>query len=177
MPATRGRTTCRTASTSRASQRGRPRGPERPRLRRPRADRIISLPPRLAVAFLREEKDMKKRPYLPTWILLAVAAFFLAGIAHGRDRDRFRLVEATIADIQHAFRSGTLAPEELVRMYLARIAAYDQAGPQLNGFMHVNEHAVYAARALNVDDLDDDGRRKPLFAVPVILTDIVDTAD
>src|SRR2546429_288052 len=187
MPATRGRTTCRTASTSRERPRARPRARERPRLPRSRADRIISLPPRLAVAFPREEKDMKKRPYLPTWTLLAVAALALPGIANARDRDQFRLVEATIADIHDAFRSGTLAPEELVRMYLARIAAYDQAGPQLNSFMHVNEHAVSAARALRVDDLDDDerardegkadGRRKPLFGVPVILKDNIDTAD
>ena len=129
-----------------------------------------------------------KRPYLPTWILLAVAAVVLPGIAHARDRDRFQLVEASIADIHDAFRSGTLTPEELVRMYLARIAAYDQAGPQLNSFMHVNEHALSAARALSVDDLDDDerardddreadGRRKPLFGVPVILKDNIDTAD
>src|SRR5436190_23845041 len=129
-----------------------------------------------------------KRPYLPAWMLVAVAAFVLPGIGHARDRDRFQLVEATIADIQHAFRSGTLTPEELVRMYLARIAAYDQAGPQLNSFMHVNEHAVSAARALRIDDLDDDerardeggeadGRRKPLFGVPVILKDNIDTAD
>src|SRR2546422_10291504 len=97
-----------------------------------------------------------KRPYLPAWMLVAVAAFVLPGIGHARDRDRFQLVEATIADIQHALRSGTLTPEELVRLYLARIAAYDQAGPQLNSFMHVNEHALYAARALNVDDLDDE---------------------
>src|SRR5437773_2309244 len=120
---------------------------------------------------------MKKEPCLPTWILFAVAVFFLPGIAHARDRDRFQLVEATIADIQDAFRSGTLTPEELVRMYLARIAAYDQAGPQLNSFMHVNEHALSAARALRSEELDDDGRGKPLFGVPVILKDNVDTAD
>src|SRR5438445_2420412 len=129
-----------------------------------------------------------KRPYLPTWILLAVAAAVLPGITHARDRDRFQLVEATIADIHDAFRSGALTPEELVRMYLARVAAYDQAGPQLNSFMHVNERALSAARALRVDDLDDDardrdedreadGRRKPLFGVPVILKDNIDTAD
>src|SRR5258707_932569 len=129
-----------------------------------------------------------KRPYLATWILLAVAAVALPSIAHAGDRDRFQLVEATIADIQHAFRSGALTPEELVRMYFARIAAYDQSGPQLNSFMHVNEHALSAARALRVDDLDDagrakdedgeaDGRREPLFGVPVILKDNIDTAD
>src|SRR3989440_12782472 len=131
-----------------------------------------------------------KRPYLPTWILVAVAAVALPGITHARDRDRFQLVEATIADIHDTFRSGALTPEELVHMYLARIAAYDQAGPQLNSFMHVNERALSAARALSVDDLDDDaharnrdedgqvdGRSKPLFGVPVIIKDNIDTAD
>src|SRR5712671_3144463 len=129
-----------------------------------------------------------KRPYLAAWILLAVAAVALPGIVHAGDRDRFQLVEATIADIQHAFRSGAITPEELVRMYFARIAAYDQSGPQLNSFMHVNEHALSAARALRVDDLDDAGRGKdedgeadahgmPLFGVPVILKDNIDTAD
>src|SRR5258705_12404361 len=101
-----------------------------------------------------------KRLYLSIWILLAVAAVGLSDVSHARDRDRFQLVEATIADIQHAFRSGALTPEELVRMYLARIAAYDQAGPQLNSFMHVNEHALSAARGLRVDDLDDDERAR-----------------
>jgi amidase len=125
-----------------------------------------------------------KRPHLPAWILLAVTAFVLPSAAHARDRDRFQLVEATIADIHDAFRSRALTPEELVRMYFARIAAYDQSGPQLNSFMHVNEHALSAARALSADDLDDDerapdedGRRKPLFGVPVILKDNIDTAD
>src|SRR5258706_16455871 len=129
-----------------------------------------------------------KRPYLATWILLAIAAVALPSAAHARDGDRFQLAEATIADIHDAFRSRTLTPEELVRMYLARIAAYDQSGPQLNSFMHVNEHALSAARALRVDDLDDagrakdedgeaDGHRKPLFGVPVILKDNIDTAD
>src|SRR5256885_15136568 len=110
MPATRGRTTCRTASTSRASQRVRPRARDRPRLRRSRADRIISSPPRLAVAFLREEKDMKKRRYLLTWTLPAVAALALPGLANAPDRDRVRLVEAPPRDGHDAFRLGVLPP-------------------------------------------------------------------
>jgi amidase len=128
-----------------------------------------------------------RRPCLPPSVLLAVAAFVLPTFAHARDRDEFQLVEATIADVQDAFRSGTLTPEELVRMYLARIAAYDQAGPQLNSFMHVNEKAIDTARALKGDDLDGDDRAqgedgdadergKPLFGVPVILKDNIATA-
>src|SRR5437764_12077580 len=105
MPATRGRTTCRTASTSRASQRVRPRARDRPRLPQSRADRISSSPPRLAVAFLREEKDMKKRRYLPTWTLLALAALALPGIAHARARYLVGLVVAAIAHLHDACRS------------------------------------------------------------------------
>src|SRR5438105_12685093 len=140
------RTTCRTASTSRASPRPRPRVHESPRLRRSIADRIISLPPRPAIASLRREKNMK-RPYLPTWILLAVAAAVLPGMAHARDRDRFQLVEATIADIHDAFRSVTLTPEELVRMYIARIASFDKAVPQINSSKHHNRQPLPPAPA------------------------------
>ena len=120
-----------------------------------------------------------KRPRLPISMLLAVAALVLPAVAHAQERDEFQLIEATIADIQEAYRSGALAPEDLVRMYLARIAAYDQAGPQLNSFMHVNEHAVADARALNEDDgaEDEDGPRKPLFCIPVLVKDNIDTGD
>jgi amidase len=124
-------------------------------------------------------------------MLIAVAALVLPAFAHARDRDAFEVVETTIADVHEAFRSGSLTPEELVRIYLARIAAYDQAGPQLNSFMHVNERAVDAARALEAGDLEraggheggrgedgeDGGDGKPLFGVPVILKDNIDTRE
>jgi len=58
-----------------------------------------------------------KRPYLATWILLAVAAVALPSIAHARDRHRLSWSKTTIADIHDAFRSG-LSARELVRMYL-----------------------------------------------------------
>src|SRR5215469_18540114 len=94
-------------------------------------------------------------------LLLAIAVLALPIIAYsGEHQDRsgntFQLVEATIGDIQHAFHSDLLTPELLVHMYLARIAAYDGAGPHLNSYMHVNEHAVDTARALQKDD-DDQG--------------------
>ncbi|HZX97010.1 MAG TPA: amidase family protein [Myxococcales bacterium] len=98
------------------------------------------------------------------------------------------LVEASIADIQAQYRAGRLSPEDVVRMYLARIAAYDTSklGQPLNGgvgqqplnaFMHLNENALRDAHRQG-DDLDDveDGD-KPLFGIPVILKDNVATAD
>lgn len=105
----------------------------------------------------------------------------------------FQLVEATIGDIQARYRSGTLRPEDVVRMYLARIAAYDRssvgqplnggAGRQpLNSFLHVNEQALEDARRLadDFDDFDegsDDEGGKPLFGIPIILKDNIATRD
>lgn len=122
-------------------------------------------------------------------LVLAVAVLAVPIIAYsGEHQDRsgnsFQLVEATIDDIHHAFHSHLLTPELLVNMYLARIAAYDGAGPHLNSYMHVNEHAVDAARALQKDDGDQDEdsdeqghNARPLFGIPVIVKDNTNTAD
>jgi Asp-tRNA(Asn)/Glu-tRNA(Gln) amidotransferase A subunit family amidase len=106
---------------------------------------------------------------------------------------RFHLVEATIDDIQAQYRAGNLRPEDVVRMYLARIAAYDRSnvGQPLNGgvgqqplnsFMHVNEQAIRDAHRLgddfdDFDEGDDDDGGKPLFGIPVILKDNIATSD
>src|SRR6266478_7565644 len=118
--------------------------------------------------------------------MLPVISLALAAIAQGqnrfegREQERFELVETTIADIQQAYRSELLTPEQLVRMYQARIAAFDRAGPHLNGYMYVNPNAADAARELmrRSDNGDDSEGRKPLplFGVPVILKDNIATA-
>src|SRR6266436_7967867 len=104
-------------------------------------------------------------------VFIAVAATALPAAANAHS---FQVVEATIDDIQAQYRAGKLLPEEVVQMYLARIAAYDRSnvGEPLNGgvgqqplnsFMHVNEQAIEDARRLgdDSDEGDDDGG-KPL---------------
>jgi amidase len=119
------------------------------------------------------------------------------------NRDSFQIVEATIDDIQAGYRTGRLSPEQVVEMYLARIAAYDRSdagqpldggvGQQpLNSFMHVNEHALRDARRLDHDgddgdhdgddgdhdgDDDDHDGKRPLFGIPIILKDNIATHD
>ena len=75
------------------------------------------------------------------------------------ERSSFHLVEATISDIEHAYRSHLLTPEQLVRMYQGRITAYDglATSPHLSSYMHLNDHAIDAANQL--DNHDDDTRR------------------
>ena len=59
----------------------------------------------------------------------------------------FDVVEAGIADLRHALESGQTTSAELVDAYLARIDAYDTAGPRLNAVIVRNPDARAEARA------------------------------
>src|SRR5690606_20834082 len=86
------------------------------------------------------------------------------------------LSEATIADLNRAFDAGTLTSEALVRMYLARIEAYDQAGPALNAVLHLSRAALDTAIARDLERREQ-GPRSPLHGIPVVLKDNIDTSD
>jgi amidase len=109
-------------------------------------------------------------------VVLALALFQLGTAAEkaaNGPRSELQLVEATVYEIQHALRTGLLTSEQLVQMYLERIETYE---PLLNAFIHVNEHALDEARAR------DAARRRgvpmgPLYGVPVLLKDNIDTHD
>jgi len=105
--------------------------------------------------------------------LVALTTLLLASNATA---ETFELTTATIADINKAFDSGALNSEKLVELSLARIAAYDEAGPKLNAVMLLNPDAMETARALDAERLDK-GRRSPLHGIPVVLKDNFDTAD
>jgi amidase len=86
------------------------------------------------------------------------------------------LANATIADINAAFDAGTLTSEKLVSLYLARIAAYDDAGPKLNAVLALNPKALEQARALD-RERKAKGPRSKLHGIPVLLKDNIDTRD
>src|SRR5262249_18223426 len=123
-----------------------------------------------------------KRCYLPTLLLVVFASLALTRAARAGDEpDDFQVVEATIAQLQAQYREGNLSPEDVVEMYLARIARFDEGagqplhggiGPQpLNSFMHVNNDAFEDAGRLqdlevngaNGDGEGGEGRGRPLF--------------
>lgn len=118
--------------------------------------------------------------------LAAAAAALIAlhspALAGDNDRDdrheraRFELLEATIPEIRKALRTGVISAQRLTRMYLERIDAYEENGPAVNAYLHVNESALRTARQL--DELHHLRRsKKPLSGVPVLLKDNIDTAD
>ena len=114
--------------------------------------------------------------------LVAAAAVFAVPIAADNSRHhdnrpprQLQLVEATIDDLQDALESGLITSEKLIEMYLARIDAYEDL---INAFIYINPDALEEARAR-----DRERRRKhgkpdsPLFGIPVLLKDNIDTND
>ncbi len=91
--------------------------------------------------------------------------------------NRFSLPETTVKDLQQAMKTRLVSSEELVQMYLARIAAFDDAGPRLNAYLAVNPQAAAIARAKDQARFLPGTTVGPLYGVPVALKDIVDTVD
>lgn len=89
---------------------------------------------------------------------------------------QFDLATAGIDEMQAAMASGALTAEKLVSLYLARIEAYDQKGPQINAMIATSETALAQARALDAERRER-GPRGPLHGIPVVLKDNIDTSD
>ncbi|MGH9115151.1 MAG: amidase [Acidimicrobiales bacterium] len=85
--------------------------------------------------------------------------------------------EATIAGLQAAMRTGRTTARRIVEGYLARIEAYDQAGPAVNAVVARNPRALQEA-----DELDETFSRTgsfvgPLHGIPVLVKDQAETRD
>jgi amidase len=93
-----------------------------------------------------------------------------------QDVETFDVSEKSIRDLQAAMTAGRVTSEKLVELYLARIAAYDQAGPRLNSVISINPNAAAMARALD-EERKSRGIRGPLHGIPVLLKDNFETRD
>ena len=111
---------------------------------------------------------------LRTLFLLVLAALLASDVM--ADAQRFDAFERTIPELQAAMASGETTSEDLVRQYLERIAAFDEAGPALDAMLYINPHAVDEAIALDRERAEK-GARGPLHGIPVVLKDNYDTAD
>ena len=120
-----------------------------------------------------DSRQFAGRFIIRSLFLGTLASLFLASNAAA---ETFELTTATIADINRAFDSGALSSEHLVKLSLARIAAYDEAGPKLNAVLLLNPDAIQTARAMDAER-KEKGRRSPLHGIPVVLKDNLDTAD
>ena len=88
----------------------------------------------------------------------------------------FQILEATIADIQAAFRARTLTARQLVEIYLERIGSYDKKGPAINALISLNPHALVEADRLDAL-YKSAGPAGPLHGIPVIIKDQADVKE
>ena len=77
--------------------------------------------------------------------------------------------EASIADIQAAYREGRVTTHEVVAASLARIAAYDKKGPYINSIITVNPKALEEADAIDARYKATGKFVGPLQGIPVAL--------
>lgn len=88
----------------------------------------------------------------------------------------FELSEVTISALQRGMTQGRYTARSIVELYLNRIAALDRTGPKLRSVLEINPDALELAGRLDAER--KAGKvRGPLHGVPVVLKDVVDTAD
>jgi amidase len=117
-------------------------------------------------------KAMKRRDFVELMLLTGGSAM-TASAAPGT---AFDVTEKTVTQLQAAMQSGQATAQQLVRLYLARIAALDRAGPRLNAILELNPDATAIAAALDAER-KAKGPRGPLHGIPVLLKDNIATAD
>jgi amidase len=85
----------------------------------------------------------------------------------------FNILEATIDNIQAAYKSGDLTCRQLVQTYLDRIEAFDQKGPNINAIITTNSEALQEADRLDAA-YKASGPVGPLHGIPVVVKDQAD---
>lgn len=112
-----------------------------------------------------------------TVYLRSVALAVLTALsATQADAATLDLTTATIEQLNAAMNSGKVTSEQLVKLYLKRIEAYDKQGPAINAVITLNPKALETAKALD-KERKAKGPRSPLHGIPVALKDNFDTFD
>jgi amidase len=90
--------------------------------------------------------------------------------------DNSWIEELTIDQLQQGYRDKKYTVKDIVKIYLDRINEIDKNGPKLNSVIVVNPDAMSIAEEL--DKAMEEGKSAgPLFGVPVIIKDNIDTHD
>lgn len=90
--------------------------------------------------------------------------------------DQLGLAEITIEELHAGYENGAFTVREVTEAYLNRIEEIDRKGPQLNSVLSVHPEALDRADQLDAI-LSTDGITGPLFGIPVLLKDNIDTFD
>ncbi len=106
---------------------------------------------------------------------LPILAILIAAPIPAQQAPRFDPFDATIPEIRTALSSGGITCRQLVQFYLDRMDALDIAGPKLNAIRARNPLALQLAD--QYDRLSATAPRGPLFCIPVVVKDNINTID
>jgi len=112
---------------------------------------------------------MLRRPLVLAVLALLTASPLMAAEAPD---DAF----ASIATLQQHMDAGTLTSHALAQQFLDRIRRIDQSGPSLKAVLETNPDALQIAQKLD-SQRKRTKRRGPLYGIPVLLKDNIDTGD
>ncbi len=114
---------------------------------------------------------MKRRDFLKATVAAAIAPQLEKG--RPPQTKPFELDEKTIADLRKSIDDGRETAVSLTEKYLARIEEIDQNGPKINSVIELNPDALDIAQSL-----DRQRRaRGPMFGIPVLIKDNIETGD
>jgi amidase len=116
---------------------------------------------------------MKTKTYLLFFVLLTM---FQTACQKKQEKKNQWVEEITILQLQQGYRDGRFTISDVVGGYLARIDSIDRHGPVLNSIITINPDALKIAGELD-KELAEGKIRGPLFGIPVILKDNIDTHD
>ncbi len=108
-------------------------------------------------------------------VLTAITALLAASPVMATDTPASGDAYVTAAQLQRRMAAGTLTSRTLAQESLARIRRIDQSGPMLKAVLETNPDAMALAGKL---DRDRGGKAQgPLYGLPILLKDNIDTGD
>lgn len=107
--------------------------------------------------------------------VLCSCALSEEGARTGMVRGEVDVHETSISQLAVELASGRTTSVQIVRSYLARIAAYDKVGPKLNAIVRLNPEALSDADVLD-RERESNGPRGPLHGIPILLKDNYEVA-
>ncbi len=108
--------------------------------------------------------------------LISFTAALLALPVQAADRATPRVAYDSIAQLQRKMAAGTLDSHQLAQQFLQRIRRIDQSGPTLHAVIETNPDALKLAGELDATRAQQ-AKRGPLYGIPVLLKDNIDTGD
>ena len=105
-----------------------------------------------------------------------ILVLFLSGCLNKNNTESFNLDEYSIEMLQSGYLDGTFTIKEVVIHYLTNIDNLDKSGPKLNSIITINPDALNIAEYLD-RELQSKKNISPLYGIPIILKDNIDTND